>query len=197
VENYHPEFIPDPFPAPEKGPSLRRFLLDTLETLLLSLVLFLGINAISARIRVDSISMQPTLVEGDYVLINKIAYKVGHPSRGDVIVFRYPPAPDQIPYIKRVVGLQGEHVHIAQGKVYINGVALVEPYLKVSTNQGGDWDIPEGHLFVMGDNRNNSSDSRNGWTVPFENIIGKAEVIYWPPKDWNALNFPSAVAAEP
>lgn len=197
MDSFHTELIPDPV-EPEEQPrsSWRRVLIDTLETIVLSLALFLIINAISERIRVESISMQPNLIPGDFVIVNKMAYKLGgSPEEGDVIVFRYPPEPDQIPYIKRVIGLPGDNIHIANGKVYVNGELLTEPYILVPTNRGGDWTVPDNSLFVMGDNRNNSSDSRSWGFVPFENIIGRAEVIYWPPEDWGLLNVPSAVAA--
>ncbi len=175
----------------------RRIVMDMLETVALAVILFLGINAVSARIRVDSISMQPTLYAGDFVLVNKIAYWLGEHERGDVIVFYYPPKPDDIPYIKRIVGLPGDRVHIASGKVYINGEQLIEPYLKITTNRGGDWTVPPESLFVMGDNRNNSSDSRSWGFVPYKNVIGKAEVIYLPPKHWGWLDVEVAAAAQP
>jgi signal peptidase I len=197
VENFHSEIIPEPTPPEEKSPGFRRTLIDILETIVLSVVLFLGINAVSSRIRVESISMQPTLYAGNYVLVNKLAYQLGHPNRGDVIVFRYPPDPSQTPYIKRVIGLPGDQVHITGGKVYINGQQLVEPYLKVSTMQGGDWTVPPTSLFVMGDNRNNSSDSRSWGMVPLGNVIGKALVVYWPPQKWAVLDSQVAVAAGP
>jgi signal peptidase I len=190
------EVNPEPVPG-EAKPSLRRLLIETLETLLLSLFLFLLINAISERIRVESISMQPNLVAGDFVIINKVSYQFREPRRGEVIVFRYPPDPEAIPYIKRVIGLPGDQIHIADGKVYINGELFSEPYLNISTQRGGDWSVPPGQLFVMGDNRNNSSDSRSWGTVPLENVIGKAEVVYWPPENWRSLSFPIAAAATP
>jgi signal peptidase I len=196
VDFLHSEMTPDQ-PSVEDSPSVRRVLLDLLETIVISLVLFLGINAVSERIRVESISMQPNLYAGDFVIVNKLAYKLGEPQRGDIIVFRYPPDPDQTPYIKRVIGLPGDQIHIAEGKVYINGKPFAEPYLEASTNRGGDWSVAENSLFVMGDNRNNSSDSRAWGLVPFENIIGKAVVIYWPPENWRVLHFPAAVAAQP
>ncbi len=141
--------------------------------------------------------MQPTLYAGNFVLVNKLAYKLGTPGRGDIIVFLYPPDPTQVPYIKRVIGLPGDHVHIANGKVYVNGEMLVEPYLVTATNRGGDWNVPANSLFVMGDNRNNSSDSRSWGYVPLGNVIGKAEVVYWPPQKWGLLSFPTAAAANP
>jgi signal peptidase I len=190
------ETIPDPSPG-EAKPSLRRLLIETLETLLLSLFLFMLINAVSERIRVESISMQPNLIAGDFVIINKVTYRFRDPQRGEVIVFRYPPDPEAIPYIKRVIGLPGDQIHIADGKIYINGQLFSEPYLNISTQRGGDWSVPPGELFVMGDNRNNSSDSRSWGTVPLENVIGKAEVVYWPPENWRSLSFPIAAAATP
>jgi signal peptidase I len=196
VESFRSEAAPEP-PENERGSNWRRTLIDIFETLLLSAILFLGINAVSSRIRVESISMQPTLYAGNFVFVNKLAYTWGEASRGDIVVFRYPPDPDQVPYIKRVIGLPGETVSISDGKVYVNGQQLSEPYLVAATYPDNEWVVPEGHLFVMGDNRNNSSDSRSWGTVPLENVIGKAELIYWPPEKWGALNFPAAVAAEP
>ena len=199
MDSLHTEIVPEQSSdqqQPTQG-GARRMILDVLETLILSVVLFLGINAISARIRVESISMQPNLYAGDFVIVNKLAYKLGVPRRGDIIVFRYPPDPTQTPYIKRVIGLPGDKIHIADGQVYVNNELLIEPYLKVTTSRGGDWTIPANSLFVMGDNRNNSSDSRSWGMVPMENVIGKALVIYWPPKDWAVLHMASAVAADP
>jgi signal peptidase I len=194
LDSFHAEVFPDP--EPQKKAGFRQNLVDLLETLLLSAVLFLGINAVSVRIRVDSYSMEPTLYKGDFVIVNKISYKLGSPGRGDVIVFHFPPNPEE-QYIKRVIGLPGDRIHIAGCKVYINGEALAEPYLHVPTNRGGNWNVPADSLFVMGDNRNNSSDSRIWGMVPFDNIVGKATVIYWPPDQWALLGFPYAAAAEP
>jgi len=195
VDFWHAESIPDAMPD-EKKTGVRRTLLDTFETILLSFVLFLAINAVSERIRVESVSMQPTLFAGDMVIVNKLAYRFNNsPHRGDVIVFKYPPDPDSIPYIKRIIGLPGDQVHITNGKVYINSQPVDEPYLKVSTNRGGDWTVPDRQLFVMGDNRNNSRDSRAWGFVPFENIIGRAELIYLPPQHWAFLHQNIAVAS--
>jgi signal peptidase I len=195
VDFWHADVVPERQPEEQKT-GWRRTILDTLETIILSLVLFLAINAVSERIRVESISMQPTLFPGDYVIVNKLAFRfTGTPDRGDVIVFRYPPNPEAIPYIKRVVGLPGDQIHIADGKVSVNGQAVVEPYLAVTTNRGGDWTVPAGQLFVMGDNRNNSSDSRSWGFVPLENIIGRAELIYLPPQHWALLHENIAIAS--
>lgn len=198
MENFQSENFQDPNPpaGQEKGSGLRRFVIDVLETVILSLVLFLGINAISARIRVESISMQPTLYAGDFVIVNKIAYKLGEPNRGDVIVFHFPPDPSREPYIKRVIGLPGDDVAVAGGVVYINDIAMREPYIKSPPNYEDSWEVPPDHLFVLGDNRNNSSDSHSWGMVPLDYVIGKAEVVYWPPSEWRLLNRATAAAAE-
>ncbi len=141
------------------------------------------------RIVVESISMQPALFPGDYAIVNKLAYSSHNtPRRGDVILFEYPPNPNSIPYFKRIIGLPGDQVHIADGKIYINGELIAEPYIIVTTNRGGDWTVPANQYFVLGDNRNNSSDSRSWGFVPSENIIGRVELIYFPPEHWSFLN---------
>ena len=196
MESSQVESIPEPEPIPEKRSGWRHLLIDLVETIVIAAVLFLGINAISSRIRVDSFSMEPTLFKGNYVVVNKLSYKIGTPVQGDIVVFRYPPNPDE-QYIKRVVGIPGDRIHISDGKVFVNDDLLTEPYLGVPTKSGGDWVVPEDSLFVMGDNRNNSSDSRAWGMVPFENLVGKAFVVYWPPENWRVLTFPIASAAEP
>lgn len=199
MDNYHTEIISDSdTPESDKNPQgFRRFFFDVFETIVLSLVLFFAINAVSARIRVESISMQPTLYAGDFIVVNKLAYKLGAPSRGDVIIFHYPPDPNREPYIKRVIGLPGETVHVTDGKVFINDVRVDEPYISAPPSYVGTWTIPQDALFVLGDNRNSSSDSHSWGTVPLENVIGKAEVVYWPPDDWQLLNQATAAAASP
>lgn len=197
------EYITEPYPDPDlanpkqKKRSVVRLLLDVLETALLSVLLFLAINAISARIRIESISMQPTLYEGDFVMVNKLAYKFGSPARGDVIIFHYPPDPDREPYIKRVIGLPGDHVRVQDGMVHINGSPIQEPYISAPPAYSGEWIIDENMVFVLGDNRNHSSDSHNWGTVPLENVIGKALVVYLPVAHWQVLDSDTATAAEP
>jgi signal peptidase I len=199
MDNFRSEIYPDPDPTTptEKSGGLRHFLLDVIETVLLSVILFLGINAISARIRVESISMQPTLFAGNFVIVNKLAYKLGTPGRGDVIIFHYPPDPTREPYIKRVIGLPGDTVRVSGGKTYVNDLPLVEPYISAPPAYEGTWTVPADSLFVLGDNRNSSSDSHAWGMVPIGNVIGKAEVVYWPPQSWQLLNQATAVAAEP
>lgn len=199
MERFRAEIKPDPIPeGSNQGKSgIRGFMSDAVETLLLSLVLFLVINTVSARIRIESISMQPTLHADNFVIVNKIAYKVGSLGRGDVIVFRYPPDPEREPYIKRIIGLPGESVSVSQGTVSINGEALTEYYISDPPRYEGSWIVPDNKLFVLGDNRNSSSDSHSWGMVPVENVIGKAEVVYWPPADWKMLNGNTASAASP
>jgi signal peptidase I len=186
--------IPDPLPSPPVDQQWRRLALDILETLLLSVLLFVGINAISARIQVESVSMRETLDPGDFVLVNKLSYKLGGLGRGDVVVFD-PPFESPEPYIKRVIGLPGDEIRISDGQVYVNGDLIQEPYTSGDSRKAGSWTVPADSLFVMGDNRNNSSDSRNWGMLPMDNIIGKAVFVYWPPEQWGAL-VPVAIAAE-
>lgn len=168
-------------PEPSTGESAGwgRFFLDILETLLLSAALFLVINAVSARVRVDGFSMLPTLQDGEFVLVNRLAYRFDAPQRGDIVVFHYPPDPRQ-DLIKRVIGLPGDTVGIQGGMARVNDEPLNEPYIAQSPLYSGSWVVPEGHLFVLGDNRNDSSDSHSWGMLPFENIVGKAILIYWP-----------------
>ena len=177
-----------------KKPNLLGVLVDILETLLLSVVLFFLINAVSARIRIDGSSMEPNLHHGEFVIVSKVNYKIGEPERGDVVVFDFPRNITK-EYIKRVVGLPGEQIHIEDGVVFVDGKALSEPYLMMEPRYEGDWEVPEGTLFVLGDNRNNSSDSHNWGVVPMENIIGEALLVYWPPDSWGLINGANPVLA--
>lgn len=165
----------------------RKFLFDLLETIALALVLFLGIKLVSAQIRVESVSMEPSLVPGDYIFVNKLAYLFTPPSRGDIVVFRYPLNPEER-YIKRIIGLSNENIFVSAGQVQINGVILVEPYLQSPPIYTDQWDVPEGSFFVLGDNRNRSSDSHVWGMVPDEFLIGKALFIYWPPERFGWIN---------
>jgi signal peptidase I len=164
--------------------------LDIIETLVFSLLLFALINTLTARIRVDGMSMEPTLHSGEFVLVNRLAYRFGEPRYGDVIVFRFPRNPEQ-EYIKRIIGLPGDQVVIADRQVLVNGEVLEEPYIAALPRYKNTWVIPEGSLFVLGDNRNNSSDSHNWGPVPIENVVGKAIFVYWPPADWGLVGHAS------
>ena len=188
LDDFHTEVTPE-LPLEEEqssGPGFWHFLRDVLETLVLSILLFLAINAISARIRVDGSSMVPTLQNGEFVMVNRLAYRFGDPAHGDVVVFHYPRDPEQ-EFIKRIIGLPGDTVRISGGDVFINGAEISEPYIAAAPRSEGEWLVPDGHVFVLGDNRNNSQDSRNFGYVTMENVIGKALFIYWPPDEWGMV----------
>jgi signal peptidase I len=186
----------EPAAPAKRGSGFWRFLLDIVETVVLSAILFLGINAISARIRVDGFSMEPTLHNGEFVIVNKLAYQFGDPKHGDVIVFRYPRDPDQ-EYIKRVIGLPGDRVRIINGQVYVNDELIEEPYIAAPPRYQSEWSVPKDALFVLGDNRNNSSDSHNWGPVPMEYVIGRALFVYWPPESWGTIGNSLAASAAP
>ena len=194
-----PMIPPDYYPVPPTRPSwtaeVRRFIIEIFQTILLALVIFLAINFATARIMIQSISMQPTLFERDFVLVNKLAYDYGKIGRKDVIVFEPPVQSDDIPYIKRVIGLPGDTVKIVNGQVYVNNLLLQETYLAAPPSYSGIWTVPDDKVFVLGDNRNNSSDSHAWGMVPIKNIIGKAEFVYWPYAHWKVLNPSTAAAA--
>ena len=190
-ENQNIELPGDQVPENDQEmqkPGSARFLLDLLETLLLAAVIFIGINAISARIRVDGTSMLPTLEDGEYILVNKMVTRFGSLEHGDIVVFNYPRGGQD--FIKRVIGLPGDHIRVFRGGLFINGEEIDEPYTAAPANYNGSWDIPEGHVFVLGDNRNNSSDSHQWGPVPIEDVVGEAIFIYWPPDDWGAITQP-------
>ncbi len=194
LDDFHAEATPEPGLEESSKGSVGRFFLDLLETLVLSVLLFVGINAVSARIRVDGSSMVPTLQSGEFVIVNRLAYRFGEPNYSDVVVFRFPRDPEQ-EYIKRVIALPGDTVHVQNRRVFVNGHEIHEPYINAAPLYSGEWHIPEGQVFVLGDNRNNSSDSHNWGPVPLEDIIGKAIFVYWPPSDWGVVASPEVGAA--
>jgi signal peptidase I len=190
------EQIQDDAKSKSKRSSCLGFVVDTVETILLAVVLFLVINALSARVRVENISMKPTLQPGEFLLVNRVAYKIGEPEIGDIIVFHAPGASD-LDYIKRVVGLPGDTVRISEGVVYVNDQPLYEPYIADPPRYTGEWVVPAEELFVLGDNRNNSSDSHMWGFVPYEDIVGRALLIYWPLQEATFLNSRDIVQALP
>jgi signal peptidase I len=196
LQQFHSDSVPEYSQADNKRPGFLRFLLDVVETLILSVILFAAINAVSARIRVDGASMEPTLKSGEFVIVNKLAYMIGKPQVGDVIVFHYPRDPSQ-EYIKRVIGLPGDQVSVRAGRVYLNGQPLEEDYIAANPVYEAGLTVPPGGLFVLGDNRNNSSDSHNWGTVPLNYVVGKALFVYWPPTEWGMLEQPSTASAAP
>lgn len=179
----------------EEGTNWKRFVLDILETLILAVVLFVGINAISARVRVDGFSMRPTLEDGEFVLVSKLSYKFGEFSRGDIIVFHFPLNPDE-ELVKRIIGVPGDKIAVQNNQVFVNGQKLDEPYIAQAPLYSGEWTVPADKLFVLGDNRNNSNDSKDWGLLPQESVVGKAILIYWPPPMWSVLDHPE-VAVSP
>jgi len=183
---------------------------ETIETLLLTLVIFLLVRGVVQNFKVEGHSMEPTLHNGQYLLVNKAAYWVldkellpawvpaiellpdgrmqpfGEPQRGDIVVFKFP-RDENKDFIKRVIGLPGDTVEIRDNRVYVNGQPLQEPYVKEPPRYEEKWVVPAGNYFVLGDNRNNSSDSHVWGMVPRENIIGKAWLSYWPVSSWGPV----------
>ena len=163
---------------------------------------------------VPSPSMEPTLQEGDRVLVDRASYHWREPRRGEIIVFRFDPNDsanwtkggnpltrsldllaevlnithqDGLPFIKRVVGASGDVVELRDGILYVNGELEDVDYEYVQDNANGRWEVPEGHVMVMGDNRPNSNDSRRWGFVPYDAIMGRAMFIWWPPGRWSTL----------
>lgn len=164
---------------PEKKSGFRRALVEILQTLLLAILLYFAIDAVFARVRVVNISMQPTFVEGDVLLVNKLAYKLGKLHTGDVVIFHNPNDVEE-DYIKRLIGKPGDVVRVEGGVVFVNGIPLEEDYIADPPYYTGEWLVPQGFVFVLGDNRNQSSDSHSWGYVPLEDLVGKALVVYWP-----------------
>ena len=195
MDYVHPEEETQPIDiSSENSQTLKQFIIDLLETIILAVVLFFAINAISARVRVDGFSMVPTLQDGEYVLVNRLAYRSSVPERGDIIVFSSPKSAD-LDLIKRVIGLPGDTIRIFNGEVQVNGQTLTEPYIAAAPTYNGEWSVPEDNLFVLGDNRNDSSDSHAWGLLPLQNVIGKAVLVYWPIPEWTLIRHVETVAA--
>lgn len=153
---------------------------EILITVGLAAVIYLLITTVIQNSEVHDISMQNTLVAGQRLVVIKPYYNFTDPQRGDIIVLR-PPIDSHVEFVKRLIGLPGDMILIKGGKVYVNNVMLDEPYIKEAPlSPYGPFEVPEGHYFVMGDNRNHSSDSRTGWTITRQEIVGKAVLRYWP-----------------
>ena len=169
---------------------MKHLLRDILVPIILAIAIFFILQALIPSFVVISPSMEPGLQVDQRLLVNKVVYNFHEPERGDIITF-YPNGDrEAVPFIKRIIGLPGESVEIKQGIVYIhkeNGdiLTLEEPYIKEAPSQSFEGaTIPEDEYFVLGDNRNNSSGSRSGWTVNRKDIIGKAWLSIWPPQEW-------------
>jgi signal peptidase I len=164
------------------------------ETLAITLVLFLAARWSLQPFTVQGQSMEPTLHNSEYILVDKLTYRFRSPERGDVVVFVFP-GDTSLDYIKRVIGVPGDHVVIRPGHVYVNGHQLNEPYVSAEPDYGGctycDVTVPQGKFFVLGDNRNNSSDSHEWGLLPRQNVIGRAWISYWPLPDITYLHQPN------
>ena len=180
----HPQMAQPP--APARPPCQKSFLRDTLEIVFLALVLYVVIQYAVQTVHVLGSSMYGTLHDNDLLVASKISYKLHQPQRGDIIVFK-PPDEASRDFIKRIIGLPGERIKIANSVVYINGHVLNEPYLPERWTYNNNWPqtgqdqlIPPDQYFVMGDNRNHSSDSRTFNFIDLSSILGKAEIRIWP-----------------
>lgn len=187
------------------------FLWELMQTVLLTLLIFFAMRAVVQNFKVEGTSMEPTLHNNQFLIINKVTYArvdgtpverlfvktpqdagtprflFGEPGRGDIVVFRFPAQPEK-DFIKRIIGVPGDHVEVRAGRVYLNGELQDEPYIR----DGASYDrpaqiVPKGQYFVLGDNRPNSSDSHVWGFVPADNLVGKAWFAYWPPSDWGPL----------
>ncbi len=155
-------------------------------TILIAVLIFALLRVTVQGYRVQYSSMLPSIEAGEWVMVTKAKYCFSHPERGDVIVFRHEGS--EFPYIKRIIALPGETVEIKDDKVFINGIALQEEYVKEPPHYTmPPEEIPKDEYFVLGDNRNNSNDSHNGWTASRDNISGKAWFVYWPPSRWGVV----------
>jgi signal peptidase I len=168
---------------------------EIVETIALTLIIFLVIRFAIQSYRVEGVSMQPGLHDNEYVLVNKIAYLFHAPERGDVIVFHFPLDTSK-DFIKRVIGLPGDTITVDSTSVKVDGVLLNEPYISERANpQGQRWTVPSNDYFVMGDNRPASDDSRDWGYVPRDDIVGKAVIVYWPLGSWELINtYPTVYA---
>lgn len=201
--------------APADGRRAFTFVRELIETILLTLVIFVAVRTLVVNFRVDGESMSPSLANGQYLLVNKAVffhfdlnairdilpgedrqgkdevYLFHPPQRGDIIVFD-PPLRSDKPYVKRVIGLPGDRITIHDKQVYVNGTAIAENYIAAEPAYtypltGGEFTVPAGSIFVLGDNRNNSSDSHVFGQVPLDNVIGKAIISYWPPEGFGII----------
>jgi signal peptidase I len=135
--------------------------------------------------RVDGLSMAPTLEDHDRLIVNKLVYELGEPRPGDIVMLYYPLNPEKM-FVKRVIAREGDSVRIVDGHVYVNDVPLHDDYVPDDFRSHDDWGpqiVQQGYYFVMGDHRNNSSDSRHWGPVPKKYIVGKVKVRWWPLQD--------------
>jgi len=210
--------------APHAGNPARTMLREMLETLLFTLLIFFLVRSVIQNFRVEGSSMETNLHTGQYIIVNRIeylhvdlnmfqrllpgnqdlparlAYLFHLPRRGDIVVFEYPRDASR-DFIKRVIGLPGETVEVRNNRVFINGQELDEPYLSAAARtQMGNMApvvVPLDAVFVMGDNRGNSSDSRSWGALPLDKIVGRAWFIYWPQEYWGGIPRGQPILAAP
>ena len=153
----------------------------------LALVVFFALRFTIDTVIVIGISMEPSFHTGQRILISKVTYRMHEPERGDVIVFS-PVNGEDKDLIKRIIAVPNDTVEVKDNAVYVNGKRLEEPYIKNTPRYHLDeLKVPADSYFVLGDNRNQSNDSHNGWMVPRQNIIGKAWLSIWPPPEWGLV----------
>lgn len=184
-----------PAAAGDSLPRTRSRKLDALVEIAITVALAVGLYLVIQTFlvgtyRVEQVSMLPTLRQGQHLLVDKLTPRFDPYSRGDIVVFHAPgTASGSIPYIKRVIAVAGDHVALEDGQVLVNGVALTEPYLSDDGRDHGAtlpldgttaWDVPAGDIFVMGDHRARSVDSRSFGPVPVDQVIGRAVIRFWP-----------------
>ncbi|MDI6782635.1 MAG: signal peptidase I [bacterium] len=169
----------------------KSFIREWLEVIVVAFVLALIVQTYAVKpFKIPSGSMENTLQVGDMIFVNRFLYFFNSPQRGDVVVFKYPENPKQ-DFVKRLVGLSGDTVAISDGKVLINGTALDEPYIKETPfDNFGPVIVPRDAYLMLGDNRNNSRDSRYWGFLPKGMIKGKAFLIYWAKKERDGRPLP-------
>lgn len=174
-------------------PNLGRLRLakDFIDLLMWVLAIYVLLNLVTVRFIVQGPSMESTFHERDYLIVSRLSYLLGDPERGDVIVFHFPGDLEQ-DYIKRVIGVPGDVLEVQDRLVYVNSIQIEEPYINepcTSSCQDNRWELGESEYFVMGDNRNHSSDSRGFLEqVRREHIVGEVVIRYWPPGDWGIVS---------
>ena len=172
----------------QDNPRTKSALREFVETIVITLAIYVLVRLLLFEsYRVVGHSMDPTLEDNQFLVVEKVSYRLHEPERGDIIVFRDPNG-DKRKLIKRIVGLPGEVVEIRNGQVLIDGQPLDEPYIvDPGRYSQPPTEVPQGQYFVLGDNRNNSSDSHYWGTFPRQRIVGKAWLSYWPPRLWGVI----------
>ena len=190
---------------------MRALIRELIETVILALLIFVGLQFSVQNFRVEGSSMEPTLEGGQYLLVNKLVYlrldprglsglipfydndreevfPFHGPRHGEVIIFRFPNDPSR-DFVKRVIGIEGDVLEVRQGQVLVNGTKVDEPYITRKDQRNMEpITVPPESYFVMGDNRLLSNDSRQGGPVPAGNVVGRAWVRYWPLDGWHTLH---------